>query len=338
MPSTRHSIRVLVDYSPAYDNSQHFSSTFQAYAKRLVDRLVTTYNLNDVSVVDIGCGRGDLLSLLARRGGNRGFGFDPSFDPSAGSLSAIGVDISQQYFTREHATDISPALVCCRHVLEHVFDPIKFLSAMRETLSVDRAPILYLEVPNGEHQLRNAGIWDYIYEHYSYFSRHSLQIALRKAGFEILRIEEDFGGGFLCADVRPSHASTVVRRTADPQKSGDDFRHSSDGLRRKLAHWNDWAAALRDAGRSATVWGAGSKGVMFVNLLGLQAPDPIEFVIDQNPGKHGRYLACCGLVVSGPDRLTESSVDELVVMNEIYLPEIRDRLAVMGVDPYVVSA
>jgi SAM-dependent methyltransferase len=328
----------LVAYSPAYDNSQHFSSTFREYATHLVDRLIATYDLRNVSVVDIGCGRGDLLALIASRGGNRGFGFDPSFDPGTSTPASPGISICQQYFTREHSVDLAPALVCCRHVLEHVPDPIAFLCAMREAVSNDRAPIIYLEVPNGEHQLHEAGIWDYIYEHCSYFSRRSLQLTLRAAGFEVLRLEEGFGGQFLCADVRPALTATATRMVVGPTRAIVEVRAAISGLQQKLTHWMRWAEAIGNEQRKATIWGAGSKGVMFLNLLGFDAPNPIEFVIDQNPNKHGRYLACCGQVVSDPARLAESPVEEVVVMNQIYLGEVRDRMTALGVAPRILTA
>jgi hypothetical protein len=99
-----------------------------------------------------------------------------------------------------------------------------------------------------------------------------------------------------------------------------------------------WAEAIGNEQRKATIWGAGSKGVMFLNLLGFDAPNPIEFVIDQNPNKHGRYLACCGQVVSDPARLAESPVEEVVVMNQIYLGEVRDRMTALGVAPRILTA
>jgi SAM-dependent methyltransferase len=326
-----------VAYSPAYDNSQHFSSTFREYASRLVDRLVDTYSIRHKAVVDIGCGRGDLLALLAARGGNRGFGFDPSYDPNASEASRSGVTISGDYFGHQHAADIRPTLVCCRHVLEHIFEPLPFLVGLREAISAGGAPLLYLEVPNGDHLLRSAGLWDYIYEHYSYFSRRSLEIVLRAAGFDVLRIFEDFGGQFLCAEARPH-----PRVGTDPLETGPvtDVPALEDAvvrMRAKLDGWHAWADGLDARGQAATIWGAGSKGVMFLNLLGLSAPAPIDFVIDQNPHKAGRYLAVSGQVVMPPSHLVANPVSEVVVMNDIYLGEIKAQLATMGSTALVVT-
>ena len=327
-----------VAYSPAYDNSQHFSATFRDYATRLADRLVDTYDIRQKSVVDIGCGRGDLLALLAERGKNRGFGFDPSADPATAGASRADVTLSQDYFDREHAAEIGPSLVCCRHVLEHVFDPMQFLDKLRQSIAGAGMPLLYLEVPSGEHLLRSAGLWDYIYEHYSYFSRRSLEIVLRAAGFETLRIFEDFGGQFLCAEARPSTVSGMMPSGGVQGVDSVDIGAAADRMRAKLAGWRDWADVLGASDRTATIWGAGSKGVMFLNLLGLAAPDPIDFAVDQNPNKSGRFLAVSGQVVMPPSHLVQRPVGEIIVMNDIYLAEIRAHLVGLGSRARIATA
>jgi SAM-dependent methyltransferase len=329
----------LVAYSPAYDNSQHFSTTFREYAAGLVDRLVETYDIRERAVVDIGCGRGDLLAMLSARGSNRGFGFDPSFDSTSTAASGPDITISREFFGREHAAAIKPALVCCRHVLEHIFEPLQFLEDLRHSLAAAGTPLLYLEVPSGDQLLRSAGLWDYIYEHYSYFSRQSLEFALNAAGFEVLRIHEDFGGQFLCVEARPCTrvVSSAHQVGCNPQASQLDS--AAQRMRIKLGEWQAWADALVGTGsNTATLWGAGSKGVMFVNLLGLSAPDPVDFVIDQNPGKSGRYLAVSGQVVMPPAYLLEKPAGEIIVMNGIYLEEIRASLENIGSRARIAAA
>jgi SAM-dependent methyltransferase len=329
----------LLAYSPGYDNTQHFSTPFTRYAEALVGRLVETYNVRNKAVVDIGCGRGDLLQLICKRGSNRGFGFDPSFAGAADESISSAVSISREYFTAEHARQLAPALVCCRHVLEHVPDPIDFLRTIREAVNVPSRPILYLEVPSGDHLLRSLGLWDYIYEHVSYFSKRSLELALRRSGYEVLAIYEDFGGQFLCADVR---AAEHVDFTKSELPNSLDIRatitESAEKMNNKLTSWRRWANELRVHGRSAAVWGAGSKGVMFLNLLSHETAGHLEYAVDQNPHKHGQYISGSGQRVIGPADLVGSPVSQVVLMNAIYLPEVGERLESMQVVAELLSA
>jgi SAM-dependent methyltransferase len=303
-----------------------------------VDRLIDTHRLRDKAIVDIGCGRGDLLALFVERGKNRGHGFDPSFSASEDAALPRDVTIRRALFAREHAAELDPALVCCRHVLEHVADPIAFLSEIRQAIAPAASPVLYIEVPSGEQLLRDRAVWDYIYEHYSYFSAQSLQLALSAAGFDVLRLQEDFGGQFLCAEARPSGTVPVGadRRTGDCGLP--DIAEAAAAFQGKLARWRAWAGEVSGNDRRATVWGAGSKGVMFLNLLGLSAPQPIDFAIDQNPNKTNRYLAVSGQVVRPPAHLADAQVDEIVVMNPIYRDEIQGRLSALGSSARVVTA
>lgn len=311
-------------YAPGYENSQHASSVFRAFAERLVDRLIKDHEIRGRSVVDIGCGRGDLLALLCERGENRGFGFDPSYRAAETGVERA-FQIRQELFGAEHAAAIRPALVCCRHVLEHVPHPVEFLTKLREAVE-ESDSILYLEVPSGEELLAACGVWDYLYEHVSYFTRASLEKVLVAAGFEVLRLQHDFGGQFLCAEARVSRGPTGCLHAARFGEAA--LRAAAHGMVGRLNSWREWANALEGA---ATLWGAGSKGVMFLNLLGLAAPEPIDWVIDQNSDKHGRFVSGTGQRIVGPEALRSGDVREIVLMNGIYEPEVRSRLAGLGI-------
>src|SRR3989304_3717247 len=69
----------IMEYTGPYDNSLHFSLVYQDYARSVADRLVKSYHLYRKTIIEIGSGRGDFLSMLCTAGNNRGIGFDPSF-------------------------------------------------------------------------------------------------------------------------------------------------------------------------------------------------------------------------------------------------------------------
>jgi SAM-dependent methyltransferase len=327
----------VLAYSPGYDNTQHFSSTFQRYAEALVDRLIATHGVRGKTVVDIGCGRGDLLKLIADRGGNRGYGFDPSYAGEAAETSS-NVTMSREYFGAKQAKELQPHLVCLRHVLEHVPNPIAFLNTMREALLAGSAPVLYLEVPNGDHLLKSCGVWDYIYEHVSYFSMTSLRVSLEKAGFEILTMYEDFGGQFLCADLRPLAQPRQYRVPELPATSRQALRDAGAAMRKKLAWWKQWANEVTQSQRPVTVWGAGSKGVTFLNLMCPPKSTCVPHIVDQSPGKSGRFIAGTGHMVVAPEAERLRQVTQIVLMNSIYAAEVSARLAAAQSPARLISA
>ena len=77
------------------------------------------------------------------------------------------VEIIGRNFTAEDARGAD--FVCCRHVLEHLPDPMALLGQLRESLDFRDDTVVFFEVPNGLFTLDRLGIWDIIHEHVSYF-------------------------------------------------------------------------------------------------------------------------------------------------------------------------
>ncbi|MBN1237104.1 MAG: methyltransferase domain-containing protein [Gammaproteobacteria bacterium] len=326
----------IVAYAPGYENSQHSSTVFSRYAERLVERLATAYGLSGCAIVDIGCGRGELLEALARRVGGRGYGFDPSY--SGGDASAdAAVHVVREEFDPERARQIRPALICCRHVLEHLHAPGDFLDGVREAMAASGDPVLYLEVPNGTHLLRNAMVWDVLYEHVSYFTARSLRLALRSSGFRIHALYEAFGGQFLCVEAAvgaPARARSGRRARASDPSPAD----AAGPMTERIERWKRWSSGERRSGRTAAIWGAGTKGVMFLNLLGLNSDRPIPRALDQNPAKDGLFIPCTGQQISLPSVDALAGLSSVILMNSIYSGEVEARLAGMNVAVELLAA
>ncbi len=70
-----------LSYSQDYKNSLHYSSGFQDYADSFAEQLVQSHNLKHKNIIEIGCGKGNLLVSLCERGDNQSTGFEPTYVP-----------------------------------------------------------------------------------------------------------------------------------------------------------------------------------------------------------------------------------------------------------------
>jgi SAM-dependent methyltransferase len=316
-------------YSSQYENALHFSPYFKGHVRQLAQRLIDRYQLNGRTVLEVGCGDGQFLSLLCEMGVGRGIGYDPSYDPKRSRR------LQHRAVTIHPAEDIGAIgeidadLICCRHVLEHIARPQEFLAKVRGAVRSSRQPVFYFEVPSGLHVFKRLGIWDVIYEHVLYFSPESLANLFTMSGFDVLHHAESYGEQFIeieavCASDR---SDAMIHCHPEMAALADAYRASFDGT---MDHWTKELVADHRAGRRVALWGAGSKGVMFLNLLDRDLSS-VACVVDVNARKHGRFIAGTGHSIISPAKLTDFSPDRVIVMNPIYSDEIRAELDRLGI-------
>jgi 2-polyprenyl-3-methyl-5-hydroxy-6-metoxy-1,4-benzoquinol methylase len=323
----------LVNYDRLFENTLTFSPRYRQYAQVTADRVIARYGLRGKRVVEIGCGSGDFLRLLCSAG-NRGEGYDPSQPTSRWEVGSGSVEIIGRNFAAEDARGAD--FVCCRHVLEHLPEPMALLRQLRESFDVRDDAVVFFEVPNGLFTLDGLGIWDIIHEHVSYFMRSSLVRAFHRAGFAVCYAEPAFGDQYLWLEARvdgqPS-PSDWSRRPPDALYGSFSARFAE-----RVAQWRQRIDDLRSDRRGVVIWGAGAKGVMFLNLLRVNAGSGVDWVVDINPRKHGHFVPLTGQGIVGPNNLLENPPDLVIVMNPEYEREVRETIENMGIRCEVMSA
>jgi len=315
-----------IEYIGDYQNALHYSPRFRQFSNQLAARLVKTYQLYKSSIVEIGCGTGDFLSTLCSHGDNEGYGFDPGYTALPGSSLPNGVTIIPNEYSEQYA-DIDPAFVTCRHVLEHVPDPVTFLQGLRKTLTLHREVPVYFEVPSMNYSFREAGIWDLIYEHFSYFTAESLDTTFSSAGFLVKKIEHCFGDQFIGIEAIALTSNEVnsTPTTGDTSSLASSAAQFGKFYNSKVHKWKEWVDAISKRGEKAVIWGAGSKGVTFLNIA--DGDRAIQYAVDLNPDKQGRYVAGTGQEIITPEYLEQVRPDHILVTNPLYVSEIRKMLS-----------
>ena len=287
-------------------------------------RLIGTYGLRGKEIVEIGCGSGDFLTALCLLGGNRGVGYDPSHDPARAPVHDNRVQITADAYPSDGVT---ADLVVARHVLEHVPDPGAMVSSVRASMADGVAGIVYCEVPDATYMVETGAMWDLIHEHCSYFSSPTLSWLFERSGFQIVDTGRSLGDQYLWIEARPAPLSNDEPAFPDSssfERMLDDF---ADAFRSTVEGWRHRLGTL-DPQRVA-VWGAGAKGVMFLNLV-----DPegrIGKVVDINPHKRGRHVPGTGQRIVDPPSLAAEPPEHVIVMNPLFCEEIDATLRRHGV-------
>ncbi|WAL62593.1 class I SAM-dependent methyltransferase [Thermocoleostomius sinensis A174] len=324
-------------YAPNYEDQQSFSPTFNQFAIDLANRLIEKYDLYEKDIVEIGCSKGDFLLLLCELGNNRGVGIDPSVVPGrVKSAAANRVTFIQDYYGDHHAKYVGD-FICCRHTLEHIQPTAEFLSTVRRSIGDRLNTVVFFEIPDTLRVLHDLAFEDIYYEHCSYFTPGSLARLFRSCGFEILDLYLAYGQQYLMIEARPvTHSSDRILPLEEAlEQTAADVQYFAAAIETKLFHWKQHLVTLQDQGKRVVIWGSGSKCVAFLTTLGMA--DQVQYVVDINPHRHGKFIPGVGKEIKSPEFLKVYQPDQIIVMNAIYCAEIQKMLNGMGVGAEIVA-
>ena len=317
----------LMVYDADYNNTQESSECFKQHLSTLKEKLTAEAGLKKATIAEIGCGKGYFLKMLVLDESldNRGFGFDPSYEGE--EILADGrLTFTKKYFDSSCRGFRADALVC-RHVIEHIHRPVQFVEEISAALADSPDCRLFFETPCVDWIFDHLTIWDFFYEHCSLFSTESIARLFNQRGYEIKSLEHVFGDQYLWLEAVKS--AEIIAGQACSGSTLAKMKKFAAYEKVAVAKWKQEVQRLKRLGPLA-VWGAGAKGVTFVNLVDRQR-DLIELVIDLNPDKHGRYIPGTGHRVAGYKHLVSTGIKNVIVMNPNYVDEIRAMLSESGV-------
>jgi SAM-dependent methyltransferase len=325
------------NYSGQYEETQGFSPTFQAFHKRLAQSLIDQYNLREKTVVEIGCGKGEFLTLLCEMGPNRGIGFDPAFVKERNPAGAeTEVEFIADFYSEKY-TNVSADFFCCKMTLEHIPNTADFVRMVRRAIGDRPESLVFFQIPDMHRVLRDVAFWDIYYEHCSYFTSPSLIRLFEEASFEVERVWTDYDDQYLMIAAHPveGRPNRSWFNAADVKNVSEDIDFFLANQSALIQKWKGNVDDFHRQNKRAVVWGSGSKGVAF--LTALQLNGAIEYVVDINPYRQGKFMAGTGQEIVSPEFLTQYKPDVAIAMNPIYQSEIQADLRRMGLPTTVLT-
>ena len=298
-------------------------------AERIEDRKLT----KDSLVVELASNDGYLLQYYAREG-IPVLGIDPAPGPVEAArdkgintrLAFFGLDFAQELVEKE---GIQADVIHGNNVLAHVADTNGFVAGIATLLKDDGLAVI--EAPYVR-ELIEHGEFDTIYhEHLCYFSATALDNLFRRHGLYMNRLEPlKIHGGSLRIFVgkREQPDETVKQYLATEKQLGmdqpkyyADFSERVNSIRSELAKM---LAELKQSGARIVGYGAAAKGTIMLNYVGI-GRDTLDFVVDRNTHKQGRYVPGVRLPIEAPARILETQPDYVLILPWNFKEEIMDQ-------------
>jgi hypothetical protein len=181
--------------------------------------------------------------------------------------------------------------------------------------------------------------FDTIYhEHFSYFSFGTARRIFARHGLALFDVEElPTHGGSLRIWGRHAHAAEdgavserVAELAARELAAGLETPAPYDGFgarvvetKRKLL---EFLIAVRRDGATVAGYGAPGKGNTLLNFCGIRT-DFLDYTVDRNPYKHGRFTPGTHIPIHPPERLAETRPDYILILPWNLKDEIIEQLA-----------
>jgi len=302
-----------------------YSTLWVDHARRYCEMIKARFNLDSKSqVVEIASNDGYLLQHFLPLGVPV-IGIEPAANVAEAArrkniptfVEFFGLKLAQQLVSRGR----QPDLIIANNVLAQVPDLNDFTAGLAHLLAPNG--VVTLEFPHLE-RLINENQFDTIYhEHFSYFSLTTVNRLAERHGLKVFDVENlsTHGGSlrvYLCrADAAHATLPAVAVLLAHEREIGfEDIRsygRFSARVHQTKRELLSFLIQCKEAGARLCGYGAPGKGNTLLNYCGI-GTDFLDFTVDRNPYKHGRYTPGMHVPIYPISTIDEARPDYLLIL------------------------
>ncbi len=318
-----------------YPYFSSFSPALLKHSRMSVEELIAQRQLGPQSfVIEPASNDGYLLACYVERG-IPVLGIDPAGGPAAVAMTR-GVPTLTTFLTLELAESLaadgtSADVIHANNVLAHVADTNGFVSAISRLLKDDGVAVF--EVPYVRELIERCEFDTIYHEHLCYFSLTALQglFAHHELWINEVRPLSIHGGSVrLYVSRVPGESAKVREMLASESEAGMDsiefYRNFQTRVETVRTEISDLLLSLKSCGRKIAAYGASAKGSTLINYVGI-GPELIDFVVDRNTFKQGKFMPGKHLPILAPDRVALDQPDFLLLLAWNFAEEIMEQQA-----------
>jgi 2-polyprenyl-3-methyl-5-hydroxy-6-metoxy-1,4-benzoquinol methylase len=297
-----------VPYYKEVIRASAFSQEMKEFRINQFNEFVQKYFLKNKRVIEIGCGKGEYLSLMQSAGVNAS-GIEYSQESVDVCLNE-GLRVTKSFIENEYVNlkdkDESFDAFFIMNFFEHLPDPNVVLRGIYNNLSEDGIGLI--EVPNFDMILEKKLFSEFMTDHLFYFTKETLCSTLERNGFEIIECKEVWYDYII---------SAVVRK-----RKKLDISHFYEYQLKIQKEINNYIYSLK--GSKVAIWGAGHQALAVISLTNIA--DKIAYVIDDAPFKQGKKTPATHIPIVSSDKLITEPVKAILVMAASYSDEVAKKI------------
>ena len=211
----------------------------------------------------------------------------------------------------------------------------EFLQMLRANLEQSRDTLVYVEVPNAEYTFANKIYWNVGYEHRAWFTTSTLKKMMEACHFEVLEVFTSWNDEFISIVTRPRDETEYLNLKENTNVTHNVVSHFSEGFDQLIQSEKKQWSSEEFKNSKVVAWGAGARAVTYFNIL--TTAGRIEYIVDINVNRQGKYLPGSGTKIVHPEFLIEYKPDIVVITNPTYTDEITAYIRSMGLTSKIIT-